>query len=537
MDEPLGSLVIRRCDALKGLRSNHEQTWRDCARYSFPLRQEGFQGQTPMSANQAQQERAMLLDGTSTDACQLLASSLMSGLTPANSQWFELGLEGDEDTQDEGSRWLGDASQFVWTSIHAANYDAEGLESLLDAVWAGWCALYVEEDEENGGYRFEWWPLGGLYCAASKPGGLIDIVYRDFKVTAEQAATDPRWKVSEDVKRRADKNPDEMMDFVHGIYPRKLSVVNAVRAINLPIASCIVERNTKLVVYESGYHEMPVIVPRWRRLPSAVYGVGPMFDALPDTRELNELTYLEKQAVEMSIAPPIKTKDDGIFNPKMVSVGPRKFLVCADPDSMQPLYDGARIDIGWTAKERLQAQIRKTLMSDQLQPVDGPAMTATEVHVRVALIRQLLGPVYGRFQAEFLAPLVRRCFGIALRAGVLGTPPAEVRNRMADVRYISPLARAQKLEEVVATERLFANAGAIAAARPEVMDNLDADQAVREMAEALGVPRKVIRSTDEVAAYRERRRQQEAQAQQQATLEPVLQEVGIEAGKKLVGAN
>jgi hypothetical protein len=298
-----------------------------------------------------------------------------------------------------------------------------------------------------------------------------------------------------------------------------------------------VERQSKHVVYEAGYHEMPVIVPRWRKLPNSVYGMGAMFDALPDTRELNDLTFLEKQAVEMSIAPPIKAKDDGIFNPKMVSIGPRKFIVCADPSAMEPLYEGARIDIGWTAKERLQAQIRKTLMSDQLQPADGPAMTATEVHVRVAIIRQLLGPVYGRFQAEYLAPLVTRCFGIMLRAGALGQPPQELANRIASVRYISPLARAQKLEEVVATERWFANVGAIAQVKPNVLDIVDEDIAGRELAEALGVPRKMVRSVDDVAQFRAERAQMQAQQEQQAAIQPVLQEAGIEAAKKVVGAN
>jgi hypothetical protein len=89
---------------------------------------------------------------------------------------------------------------------------------------------------------------------------------------------------------------------------------------------------------------------------------------------------------------------------------------------MKPLLTGADFNVAFTAEERLQASIRKIMMADQ-QPQDGPAMTATEVHVRVALIRQLLGPVYGRFQAEYLQPLVERCFGIAFRAGVFLPPP------------------------------------------------------------------------------------------------------------------
>jgi hypothetical protein len=88
-------------------------------------------------------------------------------------------------------------------------------------------------------------------------------------------------------------------------------------------------------------------------------------------------------------------------------------------------------------QDKLQAQIRKILMADQLQAQDGPAMTATEVHVRVNLIRQLLGPIYARLQAEYLQPLIERCFGLAYRAsermwaaGLAGVfNPAAERNR------------------------------------------------------------------------------------------------------------
>jgi hypothetical protein len=129
-------------------------------------------------------------------------------------------------------------------------------------------------------------------------------------------------------------------------------------------------------------------------------------------------------------------EDDGVLNPRTVKVGPRRIIVNST-ESMKPLLTGADFNVAFTAEERLQASIRKIMMADQLQPQDGPAMTATEVHVRVALIRQLLGPVYGRFQAEYLQPLVERCFGIAFRAGVF-LPPPRVSRAPISTCVISP---------------------------------------------------------------------------------------------------
>lgn len=535
--EALGSQILRRKAGLESLRSPHENTWRDCARYSFPMREDGFQG-TTVTAEQGQSRKAELLDGTSTDSCELLAAGLMSGMTPANAQWAEAHLPGLEEGSD-GARFLDESSEAVWENIHAANFDAEGIECMRDATWAGWCALFVDEDREQGGFTFEWWHLAGLLCSTSKAGGLIDTVYRTYKLTVEQCIEQQNergWVLPQHILDAADKEPDRPVEFVRAIYPRKLHVPGSRRGKNLPVADCIVDVQSKQVVYEGGFHEMPVIVARWARLPNSVYATGPMFNALPDTKELNELTALEKQAIEMSIAPPLKMKDDGVLNPKLVKIGPRMGIICADPENIQPLYDGARIDIGWTAKDRLQAQIRKTLMSDQLQPADGPAMTATEVHVRVGLIRQLLGPIYGRFQAEWLAPLFKRCFGLMLRRGALGQPPQELAGREASIEFSNPLARAQKYEEVVAGERWLANVGALAAAKPKVLDIVDEDKVARDMGSALGVPSGWVRSVDDTAEVRRVRAQMEQEQQQQEAVQPVLQQAGIEAAKKAIAA-
>jgi hypothetical protein len=178
---------------------------------------------------------------------------------------------------------------------------------------------------------------------------------------------------------------------------------------------------------------------------------------------------------------------------------------------MKELKSGADFNVSFTMKDKLQAQIRKALMADQLQPQDGPAMTATEVHVRVGLIRQLLGPVYGRLQSEYLQSLIERCFGLALRAGALGQPPETLANRQYHVRYLSPLARAQKLEDVVAMDRIEQDMIAKAEVMPDVMDLYDWDEAERLKAQFLGVPGKLMIPADDVQA----KRQAKAQAQQE----------------------
>lgn len=536
--------IVKRLDTLRSLRAEHESVWRDCYDHTYPLRGSGLNG-LDLNAEQGAERRARLLDGTATDSVRILASAIMSGLTPANSRWF--GLDVGTETEDE-RRWLDDAAQALWERIHASNFDSAGFECMVDVSVAGWFALYIDDEEgdepgEGDGLRFEQWPLSSVFCSSSKAGGQIDTVYRSYKLTAEQAFNEfgeaneqdeKSFGVSAKTAKLAKDKPDEMIEFVHAIYPRKPKDDGAVLAKNLPVASCHIEVAARKTVRESGYHEMPVVVPRWMLIPESSYGVGPVYDSLPDIRMLNELKRMEMAAADLAVAGMWIAEDDGVLNPRTIKVGPRKIIVANSVDSMKPLLTGSDFNVAFTEAKALQAAIRKTLMADQLQPQDGPAMTATEVHVRVGLIRQLLGPVYGRMQAEYLQLMIERCFGLSYRSGLFGQAPDTLAGRNFHIKYLSPLARAQKLEDVTAIERLTMNVGQLAAVKPEILDLIDGDESVRVLSEALGVPHKVIRKPEDVQALRaDKAKQQQAMAMQ-AQASQLMQTAGEETIKKVV---
>lgn len=532
-DNDLATAITKRLGALKPLRQLHEQTWRECFDYTHPLRGSGLQG-TDLDAQSGKQRKARILDGTGTDGARTLASALVGGLTPPNALWFK--MERRQASQDELT-WFDNSSESLWENIHASNYDAQAYELMTDVVDAGWGVLYIDEDRQKGGFAFELWPMSECYCATTKTGGAIDTVYREFQYTAEQAVKEyGADNLSPDTVKLARDKPDERVDFVHAIYPRETYAVNALRAKNLPIASCHVEVKAKKLVRESGYHEMPAIAPRWMVLPKSVYAVGPAFDALPDMKELNEIKALELANLDIAVAGMWIAEDDGVLNPRTIKIGARKVIVANSVDSMKPLTTGADFQITFTKEEMLRNAIRKAFMADQLDPQDGPVKTATEIHVRVELIRQLLGPMYGRIQSEYLRPLLDRCFGLALRAsqrlwamgmpGVFDPPPDTLKGKEFSIKFISPLARAQSLEEVSAMDRHEAALGAIAAVKPEVLDTYNFDAAARKRSQLLGVPQSLIPSEDDVTATREARvKAQDAQQQQQVAADVATQAI------------
>ena len=510
----------KRLERLTTLRAVHEQVWVDCYDHSFPIRGSGLQGGWPMDAQQAADRKARLLHSVSTDAGRTLAAALVSGAVPSSSVWALLGVS---NADDGGKRWLDEKGKQLHEEVHSGTFDAVAMECALDMVAAGWFALYIDVDRDFGGFSFEQWPISSVFAAASKPGGLVDTVYRKYTLTVEQAAVEfGEDALHENTRAKLQDMPDAEVEMVHAIFPRYPHVKGARLAKNMPIASLHFELATKHLLREGGYHEMPVIVPRWAVIPNSVYAIGPMFDALPDARQLNELIRMDMMNADIAIGGMWVGVDDGVLTPRTAKLGARKMLVGKSIEIIKKLSSGGDWMLADTRIAQLTAAIRRTLMADQLEPQDGPTRTATEINVRVGMIRQLLGPIYGRLQAEWLAPMVQRCFGLMYRAGLFGEAPQSLGGASLQVRYNNPLARAQKLEDVAAIESFNASMaqmvdmGQVVPEADRAADVVNYEEQARVLADGLGVPLKTMRDADQLAAFRQRKLEAQQAAQQQA---------------------
>lgn len=525
--------IKRRLAQLKTQRTPHEPAWRGVLEYSYPSRLDGFNSDVRDAANTAN-ALAKLTDSTLAESAQILVSNIMSGMTPPNAVW--VGFETESESQEE-SLWFEEAAEIIWRNIHASNFDSEGFESALDMVLCGWGVEFIDVDRDRGGYVFEWLPISSCYVAQSRKGGPVDTLYRPYKLTAEQAVRQFSMRgdaVSSKVRDAADKRPDDLFEFCHAIYPRPIGKAG-VTAKMMAYASCHIETETETLCRESGYHEQPFTCFRWSGLPNSPYGIGPSSIALPDARSLNEIKRLELANLDMAVGGMWIAEDDGVLNPRTVKVGARKIIVANSVDSMKSLQPATDFNVAVMSEERLEQKIKRVMMADHLTPrTSGPVETAAAVYERIALIRQLMGPLYGRMQSERLRVMVERCFGLALRAGALPPMPESLQGKVAHVTYRSPFARSQKLEEVAAIERAYMLAGQIAQAKqdPSVFDNLNDDESITTAVKALGADRVMVERKDVLQIRAQRAKAQQAQ-QMQAMIAPAIQEAGKGAGKAI----
>ena len=395
-------------------------------------------------------------------------------------------------------------------------------------------AIFVEELEEiqdRSRIHFNCLHIAE-YFIQENINGKVDTLYRKYKLTARQAIQEfGEENVGEKILESVKEKPDKEFNFIHAVEPTE-DYERAVGKSNtkLPVHSCHVCTEDKMVVRTGGYNEFPYLVPRWSKATGEIFGRSPSYNALPDIKTLNKAVEIGLKAWAKAIDPPLLVQDDGVIG--RVRMTPAGITVVRHDGAIKPLQIGSNWQITDMKENQLRTSIRQAYYSDQLQLQDGPQMTATEVQVRYELMQRLLGPTLGRFQSEFLNPLIERTFGIMLRAGALLPEPEVIQGQKIDVEYVGPLARSQRMEESVAIDRLYELAMNVVQVDPSIMDNINHDEAIRLRGDLLGVPKIILRARDEVEELREQR-QQAQMAQQQAEQQQQAAQAALTQGQAM----
>ena len=506
--------IRKRLDKLEADRGTWESHWQEILDYVMPRKAE-----ITFLRSRGEKRTEVLFDSTAITANNLLAASLQGTLTSPSLPWFSLKLRDDDANKIRDIQiWLEDTARRMYAVFNESNFNTEVHEMYLDLCSVGTSAIFVEEANEGflqGGLHFNTLHISE-YFIQENVKGTVDTLYRKYKMTARQAVQEFGEKnLGTKIKEALKAKPDTQFNFIHAVEPTEdyERAIGKVKT-KLPFHSCHVCFEDKMVVRTGGYNEFPYLVPRWSKATGEIFGRSPSYNALPDIKTLNKAVEIGLKAWAKAIDPPLLVTDDGVIG--RVRMTPAGITVVRSDTAIKPLQIGSNWQITDLKENQLRTAIRQAYYSDQLQLQEGPQMTATEVQVRYELMQRLLGPTLGRFQTEFLNPLIERVFGIMMRADALMPRPEAMGGLNMDIEYVGPLARSQRMEEAIAVERLYQLAMQVVQVDPTVMDVINHEQAIRMRATLLGVPKTVLRGEDEVAEIREQRAAAQQQAQEQA---------------------
>ena len=505
--------IKKRCSSLESSRQTWEDHWQDILDYVMPRKAD-----VTFVRSKGEKRTEVLFDSTAITANNLLAASLHGTLTSPSLPWFTLKLR-DEELMNERDvqLWLEDSGRRMYDTFNETNFNTEVHELYLDLCSIGTGALFVEEANEGfekGAIHFNTLHIAE-YFIQENVNGKVDTLYRKYKLTARQAIEEfGEENVGEKIIEASKNKPDKQFNFIHAVEPTiDYERATGKAGTKLPYHSCHCCVEDKMIVRTGGYNEFPYLVPRWSKATGEIFGRSPSYNALPDIKTLNKAVEIGLKAWAKAIDPPLLVQDDGVIG--RVRMTPAGITVVRSDGAIKPLQIGSNWQITDMKENQLRTAIRQAYYSDQLQLQEGPQMTATEVQVRYELMQRLLGPTLGRFQSEFLNPLIERVFGIMVRANAFMPTPEIIGNRKMYIEYVGPLARSQRMEESIAIERLYQLAMNVGQIDPAIMDNINHDEAIRMRAKLLGVPKTVLRGLDEVMEMREAKAQQQAQMMQQ----------------------
>ena len=499
-------------------RSTWESHWQECADYMQPRKAE-----ITKERARGDKRNIQIFDATAIHALELLAASLQGMLTSSANRWFAMRYkEALLNESDEAKEWLEDATDKMYLAFGRSNFQQEIFETYHDLITFGTSCLMIEEDE-NDIVRFSSRHIKEFYVEENKKG-IVETVYRRFKMPVASAIDKFGLEnFSRDTANLFKKEPFEELELVHVVRPRSIYDENKLDKKNMPYQSVYFEYGSGHIINIGGFKEMPYVVPRYLKASTEIYGRSPAMNALPDVKVLNKMVETALKAAAKQVDPPLLVPDDSMLSPIRMSAGSLNYYRSGSRDRIEPLNIGQQTSVTLNQENQRREAIAKTFHIDQLLVTANRTMTATEVLQRNEEKMRILGPVLGRLQSELLQPLILRVFNIMLRNKLFLQAPEVLANQEIDIEYVSPMALAQKGQELQSLMRgleLFGQIGQIA----PVQDYIDEEGLIKQIIRITGLPARMIKSDKEVQMIREQRA---AQQQQQMQMMQAMQEAKV----------
>lgn len=512
------NLIYSRFEAASRVRIPYENVYRDLTKYFSPYREDFITGSMWDSANTDKKPRSDLYNTEGVNAAEMLVSTICNGLLNFASPWFMFSVKDERLAHDvQVRRFLELATRQVAAAINdtSANFYSHAHEFLSDLIIYGTAVMYIEDHED--GIKFCARPLAEMYIAEDHYRQ-VDSVFRKFRMTAAQIIQ--RWedKAPDKVKNTAKKSPDDQFEILHCVMKRDVASISGIEtSTKMPYASYYMMYDGKVLLSESGYHEMPYIVARWTRRAGEVYGRSPAWVALPDTKRANAIEKTLLETSERIGNPPILMSDDGVITQLRLAPGQP---VIGGLDSMsgqprlQPMIVGGNIPVTLEMLRKIEQGIRDRFFVGVLSSYNpGVEKTATEVVEYRREESRLMGPNIGKIQAEMLEPIIVRVRNILSRKNALPPLPERLVNTSVELEYTSPLAKLQQSADSDALTRTINTMIPFIQSDPTIMDAIDSDKTMQHIAEINGLPASLMRTADEIAQIRQNRQMQQQAGQ------------------------
>jgi len=511
--------ILARMERLRGIRQPWESYWEDILYFSIPRK-----SYIVRAKQEGDRLPVNVYDSAAIEALRIFAAGLAGYLTNPSAKWFNLRTE-DKDLMDikEVKVWLKDSEDRIYDTLNSSNFNFAIHEAYLDFGSVGMCSIFVEEDVLDY-VRFYTRPIKEIFIDQNERE-VIDTVYREFEFTVRQCYRKWSENCSQATIEKYKKNKlEEKVKIIHCIEPRFDYHPGKKDAFNMPFMSVYIEKDVKKKLSESGYRSFPYMITGANKESGETYFTSPMMECFSDIKMVNRMTETNLRAAMKVVDPPLDVPNDGFLNNINLNPGAVNYRNPGVPgvdDKVRTIQTGGNVPLGLELIERVELKIQRALFVDLFLALAqrDPKMTATEVLSREQERMLLLGPMLGRL-TDMFSQIIKRTFQILQEKMIIQPLPISLEGRKnLVIEYVSPLARAQKNSEIKSINNTILMVGQLAQGNPQVLDKIDFDKAVDEIADIEGINPEIIRDKSEVEEIRKARATAESAAKRMQAID------------------
>lgn len=517
MTESVRAYHERRLQELKTLRTPWEDLWQEIDRLVVP----GYVRLNPESHHHDRGERRRLdiIDNRGQQAHRIYRSGMQSGMTSRARPWNRLS------TLDMSQREEPDVKDFLQVTTTRMR-EIMDKSNIYDAFHTKYGALgsvgtavsYMSPDKlrivRNNVL------IAGYYWISTDANGKVDTLYHVIPMTARQILgrfNRDRDNVPTTVQNAYEGGNKEQPFLVyHAMEPRNDRDTDSAAPQHRKFTSNYWMRengDSDTMLRESGSNVNRIIASRWDTVNEDPYGYSLGMDALGDIKQLQHEQGRKLEILDKTTRPPMTAPSSMKGHRHSLLPGSVTFSDDVHKSGgYRPAIDlssynmaGLIEDIRYLHKNIDDTFYVPLFMAVSTMPGVQPR---NEFEIAERKEEQLLqlGPAIERIQNEELAPTVGLTYHYMKEAGLIPELPESMQNEGdMSVEYTSIMAQAQRAVGVNSIERVSSFIGGWAEAKPEVLDKFDADQAVDEYSDRIGVPPAIIVSDDVVAKRRQQR--------------------------------
>jgi hypothetical protein len=479
-----------------------------------------------------------IINSRAGQALQIARSGMLAGTMSPSRPWFDM------ETPDPGmmeiqsvKEWVAQTVRSMQVILNRGNFYGQASVMLQELLLFGTgCVLHVDDFLDVA--RFYAQTVGEYYIAQNNRLE-VDTIVREFQWTVAQIVGEFGLdNVSTEIKKQYDLgNYDSWFTICQFIEPNLDSVSRPDLPTDKAYSSVWFEKgkNKKDLLRVSGFDEFPAYCPRWETTSSDIYGTDcPGMTALGDVKALQSEEREKAKAIEKMVSPPMSGPPSLENTPVSQLPGGLTIYSANGAQALTPLYQvTAPIAEMRADMAEIEARINSAFFVDLFLAITAQAgvQPRNELEILSKNEERLLqlGPVLERLHGEFLEPMLNRLFNQMVDRELVPPVPPELENVDLRIKFISNLAIAQRAVVTGDLDRILGAVTNVAQINPNVVKKLDEMQYVDEYARAIGVPPKVIKPDDVVAAeVAEEQRQLMAQQAVQTAVDATkaLQQAG-----------